>query len=494
LPLQSRLRSLFVTVCTFLILASFSSLLVNAQLELRLEAEQHWETFGVGGTCISGQHNLFVADVDGDGVEEMVTGGWAYYVSSNGTRISNCAPLKVWSWNGQSKNVTLEYTEEWNGNIGVVYAADVDGDGKTEIVTAGGVADEEGKFSAALRFWNWDGESLILRGTYEGVSATSLCVANVEGEGEQEVITVGISSNSTNQLCVWRWDGEILSLEAVADCCASNSGNAASVTACDLNNDGSVEIVTAGYANSLNDSRAQVRVWQIIGNTLSLLSSVEWRLIDGFAFNSAGNVQGNTLVSNVKAADVDGDGTAEILTGGFTYDGTSVLAQLRIWNWTGNVLNLEVSHEWTTQDITELKTIFISDVDNDGRTEVVTSGGTVSYGSFSANSAEKETAQLRVWEWNGESLALEESEDWVIGEGVMAWNVAAGDLKGDGANEIVTVGCMYVGNLCDPDLRVWSVSQSGVFVYLPTVFAVTTVVIVSATLAAFWFARKRRMN
>lgn len=38
-----------------------------------LEAEQHWETFGVGGTCIPGGHNLAVADIDGDGVTEMIT-------------------------------------------------------------------------------------------------------------------------------------------------------------------------------------------------------------------------------------------------------------------------------------------------------------------------------------------------------------------------------------------------------------------------------------
>jgi len=45
---------------------------------LVLEWEQHWETYGVGGTCNFGTHNFFVGDVDSDGVLEMVTGGFAY--------------------------------------------------------------------------------------------------------------------------------------------------------------------------------------------------------------------------------------------------------------------------------------------------------------------------------------------------------------------------------------------------------------------------------
>jgi hypothetical protein len=34
--------------------------------------------------------------------------------------------------------------------------------------------------------------------------------------------------------------------------------------------------------------------------------------------------------------------------------------------------------------------------------------------------------------------------------------VGTGDVDKDGTVEIVTVGCMYVSNLCDPDMRIWS--------------------------------------
>ena len=42
---------------------------------LVLEWEQHWETYGVGGTCNFGNHNFFVGDINCDGVMEMLLAG-----------------------------------------------------------------------------------------------------------------------------------------------------------------------------------------------------------------------------------------------------------------------------------------------------------------------------------------------------------------------------------------------------------------------------------
>lgn len=482
-----------LAIILFFNLISLSFCAVAQSDSLILEGEQHWETYGVGGTCIPGQHNLFVADVDDDNTEEIVTGGYAYDVSSSVTSSSAQAPLNIWSWNGQ--NVTLEHSEKWGGNIGVVYVADVDGDGKTEIITSGG-AHNGSKYVSTLRFWNWDDQTMILRGSYGGISVSSVCVADVDGDNKHEVITVGKPYNSYAQLSVWKWNGDTLSLRARVDCVDSKNGTSTSVFAFDLNNDGVSEIITAGYVNNLINSTGQLRVWLVNSDAISLESSIEWQTLDGYSLNSAGDIMGNTVVSNVKVSDIDNDDVPEIVTGGFTYNGVSVDAQLRIWNWSGEALNLEVSREWSGLDITELKTIAIDDVDGDGRSEVVASGGTVGYGSFAANSTEKETAQLRIWSWDGKTLTLERSQDWVIGEGVMAWNVATGDLDADGIVEIVTVGCMYVGTLCDPDMRIWSMqvaSEASVsFSYLLAVIVGATVSAIVAFVALILYSKKRR--
>jgi len=204
---------------------------------------------------------------------------------------------------------------------------------------------------------------------------------------------------------------------------------------------------------------------------------------------------GNTMVHNVKAADVDDDGYPEVVTGGFTYVGAKAEAQLRIWNWTSGVLNLEESKEWATSDITELKSISINDVDSDGKKEIVTSGLTCGYGSFAENAPNKSRAELKIWSWDGNTLTLKASTDWIVGEGVCAWNDGTGDADNDGVVEIVTVGCMYVGTLCDPDLRIWSLptasNSSTPFSYLPFAMAGTaTAVLVAA--AVYFLVRKRR--
>lgn len=461
-----------------------------------MEVEKHWETFGVGGTCIPGTHDLAIADSDADGVKEMITGGFSYDVMANGSRTASVAPLKIWSWNEQ--NLTLEHSETWPGGIWCVYAADADGDGKTEIITAGGVTNSTGTY-LALRFWNWDGNTMILRGSYAGMSIASIFAGDFDKDGKQEIATVGRPLNASQavaQLSIWRWDGNSLTLLKSVEWCSGTDSMANSVYGYDLNNDGMKEIITAGYDNGLKNSSGQLRVWQWNGTDLSLKATADWRMVNGYGVDVAGNPMGNTIVNNVKVGDVDGDGNPEIITGGFTYDGIKIDGQLRIWNYSGGVLNLEKSQEWVTSDITELKAISINDVDGDGKTEIVTSGVTAGYGSFGSNSTNKEQAQLRVWSWDGNKLTLKQSKDWIVGEGVCAWQDGTGDLANNGKIEIVTVGCMYIGTLCDPDLRIWSLpvtstaSQSGSFPYLfVTIAGVAAAAVVAA--AAFLLVRKR---
>jgi hypothetical protein len=493
---RSKLKCSLFVFLVFLIFSVFMMAKIGvAQSDsLMLEAEQHWDTYGVGGTCIAGTHNLAVADVDGDGLSDIITGGFSYSMV-NGTRGSLGAPLRIWSWNGQ--NLTLEKGENWPGNIGCVWAGDADGDGEVEILTVGSLSNNMVSVSS-LRIWSWNGQNLVLRGSYDGISASSIFVGDVDKDNMPEIVTVGRAYNTSQpsaQLSVWRWDGENLSLKTSAEWSAtSDIARANSVYAADLNKDGVIEIVTGGYVNSPKNSSGQLRVWQFDGTDLSLKANAEWRLVDAYSLDSAGNVMGNTMVYNVKVADDDGDSYPEVVTGGFTYDGAQVEGQLRIWNWTNGVLNLEKSQELATLDITELKSISINDVDSDGKKEIVTSGVACGYGSFAENAPNKARAELKIWSWNGKTLTLKLSTDWIAGEAVCAWNDGTGDVDNDGVVEIMTVGCMQTGNLCDPDLRIWSLPAASNFLtsfYLPIAIA-GTVTVVLVALALYLFVKRRR--
>ena len=460
-----------------------------------LEAEQHWETYGVGGTCIAGTHNLVVADVDGDGGLEMITGGFMYHYIE-GSRTTNEAPLKVWNWNGQ--NVNLKANQSWNGNIGCLFAADVDDDGIVELITAGNVRNETSSFSS-LRIWHYNNdEGLVLKAEYNGVSVSSMFVSDLDGDGVQEIVTVGRllkESVYTSQLCLWHFKDNNLTLVDRLDLDVAAVTSANSVYASDLNGDGSMEIITAGYSDNLNNSKGQLCVWQWDGQEFSLKSNETWQLVSGvYALTIAGQVQGNTIVNNVKAADVDGDGVREVVTGGFAFDGENINAQLRVWSWDGNALTLEDSEEWTTDYLTEVKCLTLNDVDGDGQNEIVGSGMVASQGSFANNATGHDRGQLKVWSWNGANLTIEQSVDWSIDDGACAWNVGTGDVDKDGVTEIVTVGCIALGTLCDPDMRIWSIPQADTYPYFVLVYAVVgTAVVIGLSVVYFRKTRKSRV-
>ncbi len=440
---------------------------------LLVEKEQHWDTYGIGGTCISATHNIALADLDGDGETEIATGGFTYDLD-NGTRARSSAPLKIWSWNAQ--NLTLETSYKWpataneSANIVCVTAGDINRDGTTNLLTAGNMVNQTGTY-AQLRIWLWNAVNLTILTSKEwnstlGTSAvTSAIINDADKDGTPEILTAGrttdASKNETSaQLMVWHWNGTELTLLKSAEWREGASASANSIAAADLDNDGETEIITAGYNQALTNSSGQLRIWHWNGTELALQSNREWQTKpDIYALTSAGGIQGNTLVNNVKTADVDNDGIPEIATGGFTFDGDKVNGQLRIWNYTNQTTNLEKSYEWTTEYITEVKSISLNDVDGDGNMEIVTSGVTAGQNSFAENATIKELAQLKIWNWNGTALAMKQSIDWTVGEGVCAWNVASGDVDKDGTVEIITVGCMFVENLCDPDMRIWSIAE-----------------------------------
>lgn len=475
-PRMKRNSLTLLLTCLLLVILAFTLIAkITAQSTtgaLIVEHEQHWDTYMVGGTCIFATHNLLLADLDADGTKEIVTGGYTYDVV-NETRANASAPLKIWNWNGQ--NLTLETSYKWPNNqdsaaIVCVAAGDVNTDGTVNLLTGGRLGNQSGVY-AQLRIWRWNGTELTLLtskewNTSQGTSSlTAAVIVDADKDGNPEIFTTGRTVYAhTNQtaaeLRVWQWNGDDLRLLKNVEWNDGNKASANSIAAADVNSDGKIEVVTAGYNQELANSTGQIRIWNWNGTLLSLQANQEWQITPNiYALTSAGGVQGNTVVNHVKIGDVDSDGANEIITGGFTYDGEKVNGQLRIWNLTEQTITLETSHEWTSEYITEVKSITLNDVDKDGNIEIVTSGVTAGQTSFTENETTSEMAQLKVWGWNGTLLTLKQSADWTVGEGVCAWNVASGDIDKDGTVEIVTVGCMYVASLCDPDMRIWSIAD-----------------------------------
>ena len=108
----------------------------------------------------------------------------------------------------------------------------------------------------------------------------------------------------------------------------------------------------------------------------------------------------NTTINSVVEADVDDDGAAEIVTGGYYNDGTRDVAQLVVWN--GSTMEVENLASWYWTGDTRINSVSVGDVDYDGDDEIVTGGY--------FNDSDRDVAQLVIWD--GATLTVDDLTTW----------------------------------------------------------------------------------
>jgi len=309
--------------------------------------------------------SVTIADVDNDMIDEIITCG-GYYDFMEDAWYSYIGIFTV-----EGNELILQaYDEGKDISISSLDVADVDGDNFLEIVISGHIWNE-GAYYAYVAVGNNSAVNLIdLECSlywdigYDG-DLNAVAVGDTDADGLAEILVGGIYYDYS----IYAWVGYI----AVLNCSqnslhlqAYNSGAnlwIESVDVADVDGDGFNEIALSGYCW---DYYGNIYMFIIIATNKSPNAVVQL----GFYYWI---VSGNSFISSIDVADVEGDGIAEIIAVGYYYDMHSDMwrSYEAILSWSQDTgLIIENIHEGDSQTYTY--SVTTGNVDNDAQTELVT--------------------------------------------------------------------------------------------------------------------------
>ena len=224
-----------------------------------------------------------------------------------------------------------------------VAAGDIDGDGYDEIITGAGPG---AVFGPHVRAWDADGGSAVA--PIAGVSyfaygtpkwGVNVAAGDIDGDGFDEIVTgPGPGTVYGPHVRAWDYDGTAINPVAAVSYFAYGT-NKYGVNVCcgDLDGDGMDEILTGAGPGAVFGPH--LRGWNYDGATVEPMAGISF-----FAFDY------NQYGVNVGAADLDLDGTDEILAGagpGETYG-----ALVRVYSYNGSLTLLSDFEAYGSATIT----------------------------------------------------------------------------------------------------------------------------------------------
>jgi len=253
-----------------------------------------WLAYGVARYGV----NVAAGDIDGDGVDEVITGpgpGAMFGPHVRCFRGDGTVVPNAWFM----AYGTLKYGVN-------VAAGDIDGDGIDEIITGAGPG---AVFGPHVRGWNWDGGpqpapipgvSYFAYGTLRW--GVNVACGDINGDGIDEIVTgPGPGEIFGAHVRGWRYDGSATSpLPHVSWLAYSPHLYGVNVACGDLDGDGRDEIITGIGPGA--DYGPRVRAWDVGASSVTQMPGVDFR---GFPHSRYG--------VSVGAADLEDDGIAELM-------------------------------------------------------------------------------------------------------------------------------------------------------------------------------------
>jgi hypothetical protein len=261
--------------------------------------------------------------------------------------------------------------------------ADLDGDGTLELIAGGFSTQDEGRRSTIIAYrqrgetWSpvaeagWDGG--------EGSTVRNVEIADVDGDGKLEVIALGrvgaTQQEARARLAVFSLENGRLVMRTDQSWLAGQYTHGYGLAIGDLDRDGRPEIVTGGFQFDGKNETGFVRVWSLQKNALVPRGAIT---LDGQGSSSM-------RINDLAIGDVDGDGRPELVVAGRhgpvkaeggneRLDQRREAGDLSVLAFANDKLTTRARYSWTKGSSMRLRSVVVDDLDGDRRSEIVVGG------------------------------------------------------------------------------------------------------------------------
>ena len=331
-------------------------------------------------------HSVFAADVDGDGDMDVLS------ASADDDRI-------VWYENNGSESFTEHEISHTADQAASVFAADVDGDGDMDVLSAS-YGDE------MIAWYENDGSENFTECMISTAAsgAWSVFAADVDGDGDMDVL----SASYYDETIAWYENDGSENFTRHAIMTAGSASGAYSVFAADVDGDGDIDVLSA-----------------------AAYGGIAWYENDGGeTFTPHTITDAADRAYSVFAADVDGDGDMDVLSASYGDEMIAWYENDGSENFTECMISTAASGAWS---------VFAADVDGDGDMDVL-----------SASYYDETIA----WYENDGSENFTRHAIMTAGSASGAYSVFAADVDGDGDMDVLSAaaygGIAWYKNISAP--------------------------------------------